>query len=127
MHNSPLQSFAVSPRFKGEILNKIYRIWLLRKFAPVVAAEIVILALLLYQLGKSIFVQQVIENGLSIFFANPPKLIAFFVSSFTHASMGTRLLAIGLIIVLALLIRHLTQGILRLILVRERYFERLKK
>lgn len=113
-----------APRFKGEILTKIYRVWLFRKLLPVLIGEIVVLSFILYLLGRTVFIQRILENMLNIVFISPPQLISFFVSAFTNASLLTKFLTLGLTVLMALLIRHLTQGILRLVLVRKNYFGR---
>lgn len=115
-----------TPRFRGQVLRQIYRVWLFRRLAPVVIAEIIALVLLFYQLTRAVFVQRVVENGLNVFFARPAGLVPFFVSAFANTRPLTRLLAIGALAALALLVRHLTQGILRFILVRQNYFATLK-
>lgn len=127
MDNSTSSPSTLSLRFKGEVLNKVYRIWLLRTLAPVVIAEIAALGIFLWQLGRWVFIQRVAENAMTALFLNPPQFFSFLVSAFTHASTAARLLSVGVVILAALLIRHFTQGILRFILVRQRYFERLQK
>lgn len=113
-------------KYKGEVLNKIYRVWLFRKFLPVVILEVLILAFLLSQLGRLVFIQQILGNALDVLFSNPTGIGAFVVSTFANAAWGAKLLGVGLVVLAALLIRHLTQGLLRLILVRQNYFSRIK-
>src|SRR3990167_7796532 len=96
-----------SNKFKGEILRQVYRVWLFRKLFPVVIAEIV---------GFS-----------AVIFAEPGRIVPFAFSAFTNASAGTRILFIVVLVLLAFVMRHLTQGLLRLILVRENYFEQVAK
>lgn len=110
------------PRFKGEILKKIYRIWLFRKLLPILLIEVAILSLVFYQLGQAVFIQRILNNAYTILQANPPKIFLFLTSAFANAPFATKLLGLGAIIFLALLIRHLTQGFLRLVLVKENYF-----
>lgn len=113
-----------SPQFKGQILNKIYRVWLLRKLLPVLVLEVLILAAVLYVLGRTVFIQRVFENALNVLFVNPSQIAGFVVDAFARAPLLTQILSILLAILLAFLIRHLTQGALRLILVKENYFGR---
>ena len=127
MHNAPTQSSTASPRFRGEVLRQVYRVWLFRRLAPVLIAEAVIVALLLYGLGRLVFVQRVLENALAVFFRDPAAIFQFFVSAFVQAPVLTKLLGIGFLAGLALVIRGVTQGILRLILVRQNYFGRVGK
>ena len=47
-------------KFRGEVLNKIYRVWLFRKLLPVLAAEILVLSAALYFLCRSIFIPPLI-------------------------------------------------------------------
>ena len=115
-----------SPRFRGEILNRVYRVWLFRRLAPVVVAEVAALVLLLWRLARLIFLRRVAENALNVFSAHPYGLIAFFVSAFEHASLATQIVLVAALVALAFLIRHVTQGILRFILVRENYFSRVR-
>ena len=116
-----------SLRFNGQILQSVYRVWLFRRLAPVLIGETILLSLLLYGMGRLIFVQRVLENGLNVFFANPPQIVSFLFEAFLHARGITKLLAVIILVLVALLIRHVTQGILRLILVRQNYFARVKQ
>lgn len=117
----------VSPRFRGQIVQKIYRVWLVRKLLPVLIMEIAILSFVLYQLGKAVFFQKIVNNALNVFLLNPPQIFSFLISAFNQAPFGTKLLGIGVVVLIALLLRHLTQGALRLILVKENYFSRVEK
>lgn len=117
----------VSSQLRGQVLQQVYRVWLFRKLAPVLLVEIIILAAVLYGLGQAIFIQRIIENGLNVLFQNPSAIISFMVSAFTKAPLLTQVLGFGFLVLLALIVRHVTQGILRLILVRENYFSSLKK
>ena len=114
-----------SPRFKGQVLNRVYRVWLLRKLLPVLVLEIVFLSAILYVLGRTVFIQRVFENALNVFFINPSEIFGFVVDAFTRAPLLTQILSIFLAVILAFLVRHLTQGALRLILVKENYFSRM--
>lgn len=122
-----MEPYAATTKFKGELLNQIYRVWLFRKLVPVLVAEIVVLSIVLYYLGRAVFVQRVFENALKVLFANPPQIISFLVATFLNTGTAVRILAGVIIVLLALLVRHLTQGLLRLILVREDYFSRAKE
>lgn len=121
------QSGSATPRFKGEVLNQIYRIWLFRKLLPVLIIEVAVFSFVLYELVHAVFVQRVIENAMNVFFAKPTEIVPFFVSAFVNTSLLTKFLVAGIIISFAFLIRHLTQGILRFILVKQNYFSRIKK
>lgn len=114
-------------KLKGQILRQIYRVWLFRKLLPVLLLEVAVLAVVLYKLGQAVFVQRVLENALRVLFANPEQIFSFVVSAFTQASWATNLLGFAVLAFIALLIRHITQGILRLILVKENYFARIQK
>jgi len=111
-----------SPQFKGELLQRVYRIWLFRKLAPVLIGEIIGLSLILYVVGRLVFVQRVIENMLTVFFLNPPRVVPFLVSAFLNSSTTTKLFTLFAAVLIALVIRHLTQGILRLVLVKKDFF-----
>jgi len=113
--------------FRGQILNQIYRVWLFRKLFPTLVIEIITLSLVLYQLGKIIFVQKVVQNALNVLFIHPPQIISFSITAFTHASLTTKILGAVAALLIAFLIRHISQGLLRLILVKENYFGKLEK
>ena len=113
---------SVTSRFRGEVLNKIYRVWLFRTFLPVLIGEIVVFSFVLYELGKVIFFQRILENAMNVFFQNPTHLVSFFVFAFADARLATKALIVVVAIILALLIRQITQGLLRYILVRQNYF-----
>lgn len=114
------------PKFRGEILKQIYRIWLLRKLAPILVLEVVVITLFFYELGRVIFVQRIFENAVTVLFNDPPQIFKFFVSAFANAPILTKLLSLGIVVFIALVIRHLTQGLLRLILVKQNYFSKIK-
>ena len=113
--------------FRGQVLRQIYRVWLVRKFLPVFIGEIIVLSFLLYQAGRIVFAQRVIENGFNVLFNNPEGIVNFGVTAFSNASGPAKLFAIAIAIFVALVIRRATQGILRLILVRENYFGKVGK
>ena len=114
-------------RFRGQILNRVYRVWLFRRLAPVLAAEIIGLSLVLYGLGRLVFVERVIQNGLNVFFEHPSGIVSFGIGAFLHAPVGTKLVAIAMVVLVAFIIRIITQAILRFILVRENYFRQIPK
>lgn len=113
-----------SARFRGQVLARVYRVWLFRKLLPVMVAEIVILAVVIFWLTRAVFIRRVVENAFNVFFTNPPAVFSFAVSAFVHAGTFTQVLVVMIAVALALFVRHLTQGILRLILVRENFFGR---
>ena len=125
MNTVPSSPVSVPSRFRGETLNKIYRIWLFRKLAPVLVLEIIALSLLLYGLAKFVFVERVIENASRIFFQHPSGIVFFGIAAFFHAPIATKLITVALVVLVALLVRLVTQGILRFILVKENYFRRM--
>lgn len=116
-----------SAKIKGQILRQVYRVWLFRKLLPVVAGEIVLLSVVLYGLSRAVFIQRVFENALNVFFVNPSGIGLFVFSMFAQAPLATQVLGFGVLLLLAFIIRHLTQGMLRLFLVRENYFSRIGK
>lgn len=123
MNNDTISQTSV---FRGRIVQKIYRVWLLRKLLPFLLLEIAVLSVLLYELGKLAFVQRVMENALRVLFNDPARIISFLVGMFGRAPIAEKILGVAVVILVALIIRHLTQGILRLILVKENYFSRIK-
>ncbi len=125
MNDTSLPSVSVSARFRGETLNRIYRIWLFRKLAPVLVLEIAALSLLFYAMAQLVFVERVVDNGIGVFFRSPSGIPSFVIGAFLHAPMVTKFIVAGIVVFTALLIRLLTQGLLRFILVRENYFSRI--
>lgn len=120
-------TLTLQSKFKGEILRRVYRVWLFRKLIPVLVLEIAVLAIALYVLGQTVFIHRIVENGLGVLISNPPQFLTFIVGAFAHAPVRAKILIFVFALAVAFLLRHLTQGFLRLILVRENYFERLKK
>lgn len=112
-------------RFRGDVLRRIYRVWLLRKLAPILLMEIAVLSLLLYGLGRMVFVERIVANALAVLFREPADIASFWMSAFLHAPIAAKLLSIALVVLVAFLIRLVTQGMLRFILVRENYFSRI--
>lgn len=125
MDNLNANQVNTTSRFRGEILRQIYRVWLFRKLAPIVFAEIILLTLAISELANAIFVRRVAENALNVFSQNPSGIFLFFAAAFTHTSFLTKILILAFFAVIAFLVRHLTQGILRFILVRENYFRKI--
>lgn len=115
------------PKFRGDLLKQIYRVWLFRKLAPVLFLEVVLISLFLYQMGEVVFMQRVVENAATVLFNDPPQIFRFFVSAFTNAPALTKVMTVSVFVLVALILRHLTQGVLRLILVRENFFSKLQK
>ena len=118
-------SINATPRFRGEVLKRIYRVWLFRTFLPVLLVEVAVFSFILYELAQAIFFQRVLENAVNVFFKDPPHIFSFFLWAFVDAHPGTKILVIAIIAALALVIRQLTQGLLRFILVRQNYFSKI--
>lgn len=112
-------------RFRGDVLRRVYRVWLLRKLAPILIIEIAAVSLLLYGLGRTVFIERVLANALTVLFREPSGIADFGVSAFLHASIAAKFFTVALVVLGALLIRLITQGVLRFILVRENYFSRI--
>ena len=115
-------SINATPRFRGEILRQIYRVWLFRTFLPVLIIEVAVFSFIIYELAQAIFFQRVVENAMNVFFQDPPRIMSFFLWAFIDAPWGTKILAIAVVVALVLVIRQITQGLLRFILVRQNYF-----
>ncbi len=113
--------------FRGEVLRKVYRVWLFRKLLPVLILEVAVLTAVLYWLGRAIFFQRILENALEVFFLNPQEILSFLVIMFTNATPLAKVLGFVVLALFVLIIRHFTQGFLRLILVRENYFSRVRQ
>lgn len=122
MDNLVVQNISQPPRFKGSVLKQIYRVWLWRRFVPVLAVEVAVLSFVLYALARLIFVERVLQNGIAVIFTRPEGIGSFLMRGFLQASAPTQALTVGIMFLAALLIRHITQGILRFILVKENYF-----
>lgn len=119
------QTTIVTPRFQGEILNKIYRVWLFRKLLPVLVLEVAVLTAVLYWLGRAVFFQRIFENALKVLFLEPRQIFDFIFVMFSHATPLARILGFAVLVLFVLIGRHFTQGFLRLILVRQNYFGRI--
>ena len=122
MNNLAVQNIDQPRPLRGTILKQVYRVWLVRRFLPVLIAEVAVLSFVLYAFARLIFAERILDNGLKVFFARPSAMGEFFVRGFLHASLGTQVLTSGIVLLAALLVRHITQGILRFILVKENYF-----
>lgn len=105
-------------------MNKIYRVWLFRKLLPVLVLEVLILTAALYWLGRAIFFQRIFENALKVLFLEPQQILDFIFVMFTKATPLARVLGFVVLVLFVLIVRHFTQGVLRLILVRKNYFSR---
>lgn len=122
--NTPAGSTA---RFRGDVLRRIYRVWLVRRLAPILLIEIAVLSVILYGLGRLVFVERIFTNGITVLFREPSGIGSFAVSAFLHAPIAAKLFSVALVVLAALLIRLVTQGMLRFILVRENYFSSVGK
>ena len=120
------QTTAVTPRFQGEVLNKIYKVWLFRKLLPVLILEVAVFTVVLYWLGRAVFFQRIFENALKVLFLEPGQIFDFVLVMFTHATPLAKVLGFVILVLFVLIIRHFTQGFLRLILVRKNYFSRVR-
>ncbi len=127
MKNNATSHNETAPRFRGQILIKVYRVWLVRKFFPIFAAEVIGIAALLYWFTRAVFIQRVAENALNAFFANPIGIFPFFFAAFGETALSTKIVIFAVFFLGALFIRHVTQGILRFILVRENYFSKINR
>lgn len=116
----------ISQKVRGHVLQKVYRVWLFRKLLPVLLLEVAVLAAVLYGLGRVVFIQRVLENGLNVLFLNPSAIFSFLADMFLKAPLLAKTLGVGVLVLVALVIRHITQGMLRLILVRENFFGKVK-
>lgn len=117
----------LAPRFKGEVLNKVYRVWLFRKLLPVLILEVAVLTGVLYFLGRAVFFQRIFENALNVLFINPGQIFSFLAVMFTNATPLAKVLGLVVLVLFVLVVRHFTQGVLRLILVKQNYFSRVGK
>ena len=111
-------------QFRGEVLQRIYRVWLFRTLLPVLLIEVAVFSFVLYELGKAVFFQRVLENAMNVSFQNPSHVFSFFLWAFVDARFGTQLLVIAVSVAIVFVIRQLTQGLLRFILVRQNYFSK---
>lgn len=129
MNNTSVQKISISESsgFRGEILRQIYRVWLFRTFLPVLLAEVIVFSFVFYKFGQTVFMRRIAENAVNVFFSNPSGIFSFFVAAFFHASFLTKFLSVAIVVLLALLIRHITQGMLRFILVRQNYFSKIAR
>lgn len=116
-----------TPRFRGQVLQKIYRVWLFRTLLPVLLVEVIAFSVILYAVGQLIFVERIIENGTRVLFSDPMQIFKFIGAAFLHATLLEEALVLALAVALAFLLHHLTQGFLRFILVRQNYFGTIKK
>ena len=117
-----IQDIKQNNKFQGQVLNRVYKVWLFRKFLPVLLGEIIIFSVAIYWFTRTVFVRQVLENALNIPLRNPTGIITYFIMAFTKTHTSTKILTVLIVILVALLVRLITQGILRLILVRKNYF-----
>lgn len=111
-------------RFRGDVLRRIYRVWLVRRLVPILLLEVAVLSALLYGLAQIVFVERIFANAITVLFREPSGIASFAVSAFLHAPVAAKFFSIALVVLAALLIRLVTQGMLRFILVRENYFSR---
>ena len=125
MNTISTNSMNATPRFRGEILKRIYRVWLFRTFLPVLLIEVAVFTFILYKLAQAVFFQRILENAMNIFFKDPSHIFSFFLSAFVDAGFVTKILVIAVMAALALVIRQITQGLLRFILVRQNYFAKI--
>lgn len=91
---------------------------------PIFLIEIVVLSVIIYQFSRLVFVEKVLENFFRILLQNPYGSLTFLSSAFGQTTTINKVLTVAVVILVALLLRMLTQGILRFILVRKNYFGR---
>lgn len=122
MNETIRQSVVPNPRFRGEILRRIWRVWFLRRFLPVLAVEVVGLTLFAYWLSHAVFVRRIIENALNVLFDNPAKVIEFVIFAFLYASIAVKALAFTVLVLLTLLVWKIGKALVRYAMVKEHYF-----
>lgn len=115
----------INTQLKGQVLRQVYRVWLFRKLLPVLILEVLVLTSILYWLGRAVFFQRILENALKVLFLEPQQIFDFIFVMFAKATSLARILGFLVLVLFVLIVRHFTQGLLRLILVRENYFSRL--
>lgn len=116
-----------APKFRGQVLRQVYRIWLFRRLLPVLIFEVAALTAVLYFLGRTVFFQRILENALQVLFINPAEIVGFVWAMFSQATPAAKILGFALLVLTVLILRHFSQGLLRLFLVRENYFSRVRQ
>ena len=122
MNDHSSLSASSSPRFRGEVLRRIWRTWFIRRFLPVLVAEVVGLTLFAYWLAHAVFVRRILENALNVFFDNPTKVVEFVIFAFLYASIAVKVLAFTVLILLTLLVWKIGKALGRYAMVKQRYF-----
>jgi len=82
---------------KNKIAWKIYFIWLFKRVLPLFVLEVILLILVLFFLGKLVFVQKVFENAFLASAQNPISLAVYMFGAFWKTSILKKLTILGIL------------------------------
>lgn len=79
---------------KNKIAWKVYFIWLFKRVIPLFALEIVLIVLVLWFLGRLVFVQQVFTNAFLASSQNPFHLALYMFDAFVATSLFKKIVIV---------------------------------
>jgi len=79
-------------------MRRVYGIWFLRRVVPVMAAEVLVLVLMVNLFANQVFVEEVLANTLSASVGNPTLAVGYLASAFATTGSDTQ----GVIVLLFL-------------------------
>jgi len=80
---------------KNKIVWKVYLVWLFKRIIPLFILEIAFLILVLFFLGKLVFVQKVFENAFLISAQNPLTVAVYMFGAFWQTSILKKVIVLA--------------------------------
>jgi hypothetical protein len=82
---------------KNKIAWKVYIVWLFKRVIPLLVAEIILLVLAFYFLGKFVFVQKVFENAFLSSAQNPIIVFLYMFNAFASTTLVKKFIILVLL------------------------------
>lgn len=101
-----------SELFKNKILWQVYVVWFLRRILPIVAGQLLLIALAVQIFAKNVFVSRVLQNVSFVAESGYWAVVRYLILSFWVTKPLTQLVILFIIAVLTLLIRDIGKSLL---------------
>ena len=96
---------------KNKVAWRIYFVWLFKRIIPLFFLEAIFLVLVLYFLGKLVFVQSVFENAFLSSMQNPFLVASYMFKAFLGTSLIKKIIVLGLLGLGVLVMRDMGRAI----------------
>jgi hypothetical protein len=107
-------------RVRGRIMNRIFLVWFLQRAVPLLALEILALAIGLTFLARFFFVSEVVSNSIIASYRNPFQIFSYLIAAFLHTTLVKQIVVIVLVLAGLFLFREVNRAIFSYLAVRRR-------